>query len=165
MYSVNNEKGGLVTTISASFRNSIHSGLRKSPSPFRGRTSIFLIVGNMFAVLVALIDEIYRLFHLSLPKRDSRPDSYSRWQSVFFQTEKLEVVGEIFEEVCWREGHRSYTAPSYHGNVRGNGAAHCLCLQAEYKLIFLGFLSLVEILVSHPLLKSDWDDGLQTKYQ
>ena len=36
MYSLNREKGGFVTTISASFRISMHSGLLKSPSPVRG---------------------------------------------------------------------------------------------------------------------------------
>ena len=33
------------------------------------------------------------------------------------------------------------------------------------KLIFLGSLSLVEILVSHPLLKSDWDVGYLPRNQ
>ena len=37
-YSRNNENGGLVTTMSASFRSSTHSALRKSPSPLSSLT-------------------------------------------------------------------------------------------------------------------------------
>src|SRR4030042_5996108 len=45
-YSLNNENGGLVTTMSASFRRLMHSSLRKSPSPLRSRGLTFAGAGG-----------------------------------------------------------------------------------------------------------------------
>ena len=45
-YSLNKENGGLVTTISASFKNSIHSLDLKSPSPFKSCKTLFLFFIN-----------------------------------------------------------------------------------------------------------------------
>ena len=55
MYSLNSENGGFVTTISACFKSSIHSSLRKSPFPLSFLTSfdISLLISSDFVSTVA----------------------------------------------------------------------------------------------------------------
>ena len=79
-YSRNNENGGLVTTMSACFRRSMHSADRKSPSPFNGLYADFLEVWNAVSVLVTIVLELDGLLGVVLAEEVRVPGSGSRWR-------------------------------------------------------------------------------------
>ena len=118
----------------------------------------------MVAVFVALIYEVNSLFAGAF-REQINILTFITDSNQFLQAKKLEIVGEIFEEVA----DARVIAVTQHRLTTEMFAVMAQLIvyvfKLSIKLIFLGFLSLVEILVSHPLLKCDWDDGYLPRNQ
>ena len=118
----------------------------------------------MITVLVSLIYKINRLFTRTFGKKINVLILIAG-SNQLLQAEKLEVVSKIFEEVT---DTRVITVTQDRLTTEMPAVMTQLIIyifKLSIKLIFLGFLSLIEILISHPLLKSDLDDGYLSYFQ